>query len=45
MRPHLILCEQFASPVSVRNVVDGQSQIVVAVFEEQRFGILQQNTS
>lgn len=45
MKPHLILCEQLASPVSVRNVMDGQSQVVVAVFEEQWFGILQQNSS
>ena len=31
--------------MSVRNVVDGQAQVVVAVFEEQRLGILQQNST
>lgn len=42
---HLVLGQQFASPVGVRNVVDGQAQVVVAVFEEQRLGILQQNST
>lgn len=42
---HLVLGQKFASPVSVGNVVDGQSQIVVAIFEEQRLGIFQQNST
>jgi len=42
---HLVLGQKFASPVSVRNVVDGQAKIVVAIFEEQRLGIFEQNSA
>lgn len=43
--PHLILCQELASPVIVRDVVDRQAQVVVAVFEQQRLGILQQDAT
>lgn len=40
---HLVLGQEFASPVSMRDVVDGEAEIVVTVFEEQWLGILEQN--
>lgn len=36
---HLVLGQKFAPPVIVRNVVDGQAEVVVAVFEEQRLRV------
>lgn len=37
---HLVLSQKFAPPVIVRNIVDGQAEVVIAVFKKQRLGIL-----
>lgn len=41
---HLVADEQFASPVCLGHVVDGQAQVVVAVFEEQDVRLVNQTT-
>lgn len=39
---HLVAGQQLARPVCLGHVVDGQAQVVVAVFEEQRVGLVDQ---
>lgn len=41
-RAHLVLGQQLAPPVGMRDVMEGKAQVVVTVLEEQRLGLLYQ---
>lgn len=41
---YLVASQQLAPPVRLGHVVDGQAQVVVAVFEEQEVGLVDQPT-
>lgn len=43
-RTHLVAGQQLAPPVRLGHVVDGQAQVVVAVFEKQDVGLVNQTT-
>lgn len=40
--PHLVFGQQLAPPVGMRDVVEGEAQVMVTVLEQQGFGLLHQ---
>lgn len=44
LRPdsHLVLGQKLAPPVGMREVMQGEAEVVVRVFKQQRFGLLHQ---